>query len=100
MRSPDQRDEAESSAGNDFPAMRCAFFLLAFLFFFEMTHLCWQIFASGLTLDWHVLKHTAKSIICSWRLQNHGYVLEHIRLINIPLRIQKREEVCEFLSVL
>jgi hypothetical protein len=37
---------------------------------------------------------------CSWILQNHGYVLEHIRLINIPLRIQKREEVCEFLSVL
>jgi hypothetical protein len=25
MRSPDQQDEAESSAANDFPALRCAF---------------------------------------------------------------------------
>jgi hypothetical protein len=50
MRSPDQRDEAESSAGNDFPAMRCAFFLLAFIFFFEITHLCWQNLLLGLHL--------------------------------------------------
>lgn len=28
MRSPDQQDEAESSAANDFPALRCAFLFI------------------------------------------------------------------------
>ncbi|KAM3348297.1 hypothetical protein ACQJBY_021913 [Aegilops geniculata] len=36
MRSPDQRDEAESSAGNDFPALRCDFFLFVSVFCSEV----------------------------------------------------------------
>jgi hypothetical protein len=32
MRSPDQQDEAESSAANDFPALRYALLLSLFIF--------------------------------------------------------------------
>ena len=49
MRSPDQQDEAESSAANDFPALRYVLLLFIFIFcvgrYFSFHSLHWKSFA-------------------------------------------------------